>query len=131
MLHGRIHTAHPVYYVQDLVGSLRFYRDRLGLAVDWTMPEQKLAEIRLNGGATIVVCENGTKPAGASAPVLVFNIDDVDAAYARLRAGGVTFESEPSDEFYARAVVLRDADGYRLCLVSPRRRADDPQICNR
>jgi len=55
MLHGKIHTAHPVYYVHDLVGSLSFYRDRLGLEVDWTMPEQKLAEVRLNGRAAIVL----------------------------------------------------------------------------
>lgn len=70
-----------------------------------------------------------TKVAGASAPVFVLNIDDVDAAYARLQARGVAFESQPGDEFYGRAVDLRDPDGYRLCLVSAHRREDNRPCC--
>lgn len=123
MLAGKIHTAHPVCYVRDLSASVSFYRDRLGLPLDWLMEPQKLAAIRINDGAIIVLCENPAKSNGPAAPVLVFNIDDVDAAYARLQAAGVVFDQPPCDEFYGRAVELRDPDGYRLCLVSS---DDDP-----
>lgn len=118
MLRDKVHTAHPVYYVRELAASLAFYGQRLGLEVEWVVEEAKLAGVRVNEGAIIVLSENAAKVAGRAAPVFVMNIDDVDSAYAELRARGVVFEGPPADEFYGRAVDLRDPDGHALCLVS-------------
>ncbi len=118
MLQGKIHTAHPIYYVRNLAASVAFYRDQLGLEMAWEMPEYKVAGVLLNAGALLVLCEKAGQAGGAGAPVFVLNIPDVDAAYNQLLAKGVVFSGPPSDEFYGRAVDVTDPDGYRLCLVS-------------
>jgi methylmalonyl-CoA/ethylmalonyl-CoA epimerase len=41
---------------------------------------------------------------GAQSSILYLSVDDIDAAYATLRARGVTFENEPH-------LVFRDDDG--------------------
>ncbi len=118
MLKGKVRTTHPVYYVRSLAESLRFYHDQLGFAIGFEIEEAKVALIELTAGAALVLGEDAAKVASAGAPVFVLNIDDVDAAYAALGSRGVKFTAPPSDEFYGRAVELRDPDGYRLCLVS-------------
>jgi ubiquinone/menaquinone biosynthesis C-methylase UbiE/catechol 2,3-dioxygenase-like lactoylglutathione lyase family enzyme len=47
-------------------------------------------------------------------------VDDVPAAYARLRAAGVVFEGPPRREPYGRVAVFRDVAGNRWDLVGPR-----------
>lgn len=122
MLKGKIHTAHPVYYVKNLASSLAFYRDKLGLEVAWEVPESKLAALQFNIGALLVLSENPAKSAGPSAPVLMLDIDDVDQAATELKNRGVTLALDPTDVFYGRVVELTDPDGYRLRLASERRK---------
>jgi SAM-dependent methyltransferase/catechol 2,3-dioxygenase-like lactoylglutathione lyase family enzyme len=47
-------------------------------------------------------------------------VDDVPAAYERLRAAGVVFEGPPRREAYGRVAVFRDVAGNRWDLVGPR-----------
>jgi catechol 2,3-dioxygenase-like lactoylglutathione lyase family enzyme len=44
-------------------------------------------------------------------------VDDFDAAYERMTAGGVEFVSEPRTEPYGRVVVFRDIAGNRWDLL--------------
>jgi predicted enzyme related to lactoylglutathione lyase len=122
MLKGKVHTAHPVYYVTDLARSMAFYRDKLGLEVAWEVPESKLAAVQINIGAMLVLAENPSLARGDAAPVFMLDIDDVDSAAAALKKLGVKLEGEPSDVFYGRAVELKDPDGYRLRLASEKRK---------
>jgi catechol 2,3-dioxygenase-like lactoylglutathione lyase family enzyme len=46
-------------------------------------------------------------------------VDDFDAAYERMSAGGVEFVSEPRTEPYGRVVVFRDIAGNRWDLLGP------------
>jgi catechol 2,3-dioxygenase-like lactoylglutathione lyase family enzyme len=46
-------------------------------------------------------------------------VDDFDAAYERMTAGGVEFVSEPRTEPYGRVVVFRDIAGNRWDLLGP------------
>lgn len=121
MLKGKVHTAHPVYYVRDLKTSVAFYRDKLGLEVAWEVPESKIAGIQLNLGALLVLVENPAQ-VNAGTAVFMLDIDDVDAAAADLKARGVPIEGDPSDVFYGRVVELKDPDGYRIRLASERRK---------
>jgi catechol 2,3-dioxygenase-like lactoylglutathione lyase family enzyme len=43
--------------------------------------------------------------------------DNLEEAYDRLRASGVTFDEEPRDETYGRVVVFRDLYGNRWDLI--------------
>lgn len=49
--------------------------------------------------------------------VVYFECDDLDAAYARIVALGVSFETPPTDQPWLwREAYLRDPDGNLLCL---------------
>ena len=46
-------------------------------------------------------------------------VDDFDDSYARMRAAGVEFLTQPRDEEYGRIVVFRDIAGNRWDLLGP------------
>lgn len=46
-------------------------------------------------------------------------VDDFQAAYDRMRAGGVSFSSEPRQESYGRVAVFADIAGNRWDLIGP------------
>lgn len=48
---------------------------------------------------------------------LFLRVEDFDAAYARMRAAGVEFVSEPRDERYGRVAVFRDIEGNKWDLL--------------
>jgi catechol 2,3-dioxygenase-like lactoylglutathione lyase family enzyme len=47
------------------------------------------------------------------------DVDDVDAAYARMTAAGVTFVSPPRQEPYGRVAVFLDIAGNKWDLLGP------------
>ena len=51
---------------------------------------------------------------------LFLRVDDFQAAYERMRAGGVEFVGEPRDEPYGRVAVFLDIAGNRWDLLGPR-----------
>ncbi|WP_084398469.1 VOC family protein [Henriciella aquimarina] len=55
--------------------------------------------------------------AGCDHPAVYFEVDDLDADYARLTEAGVTFLSAPQDQRWAwKEAWLRDPAGNRICL---------------
>jgi uncharacterized glyoxalase superfamily protein PhnB len=46
--------------------------------------------------------------------------DDIDAIAARARAAGATLDTEPAVMWGVRAFRLRDPDGFRWTISSPR-----------
>ncbi|WP_084418019.1 VOC family protein [Henriciella litoralis] len=62
---------------------------------------------------------------GADDPLVYFEVDNLDAEYARLKAAGLDFISAPEDQTWAwREAFLRDPAGNRICLyqAGPNRR---------
>jgi hydroxymethylpyrimidine/phosphomethylpyrimidine kinase len=54
-----------------------------------------------------------------SAPVVYFELDDLDRRVMELQAAGLMFESEPSDQPWLwREAYIRDPAGNLLCLYS-------------
>ena len=103
----------------DLARSLAFYRDTLGLAVQFEM----LGFVFLNaGGVTLSLSTTHKK---LSTPVaggteVVFGVADVTAAHEALRARGVEFLNAPrnvtGDQWAAN---FRDPDGHLLSVFGP------------
>jgi methylmalonyl-CoA/ethylmalonyl-CoA epimerase len=81
----------------DLDRAVSFYQDVLGLTFVAKFDPPGLAFFDL--GNTRLLLEDG-----AQSSILYLSVDDIDAAYATLRARGVTFENEPH-------LVFRDDDG--------------------
>jgi catechol 2,3-dioxygenase-like lactoylglutathione lyase family enzyme len=113
-------VAHIMLGVTDLERSLRFYRDALGLAVQFAFEEFAFLD---GGGVTIVL--RGTPNLGEPGDIMrtevVFAVDDIDAAYRSLEARGVRFRVEPrvvtGDRY---AADFRDPDGHVLSVFGPR-----------
>src|SRR5262245_10604331 len=99
--------------VADWPAAVAWYRDGLGLRVLLRVEADHFA--LLGAGPGRVALKQGTPQPGTVQ--LTFEVDDLDAELARLAARGVRPErpAEKNPEGYRRA-VLRDPDGYRICL---------------
>ena len=105
--------------VRDMKRALAFYRDALGLPVRFAGDEFAF----LDGGGTAIALRQsqslGPPPAEARTEV-VFEVEDIGAAYESLRARGVEFRIAPrlatGDRF---AADFRDPDGNVLSIFGP------------
>ncbi len=108
--------GYTILYVPDMAQAVAFYRDKLGLTPtyesdDWTAFDA--------GGHTLALhaseAQGQTQRAG-----LFFVVDDVDAAYERLKQKGVEFLTEPQDQpFGFRTVECKDPFGNVVELGTP------------
>jgi catechol 2,3-dioxygenase-like lactoylglutathione lyase family enzyme len=107
--------SHLFANVSSLEESRRFYVDRLGLEVLFEEP----GYLRVgNADGWHMGMEEGA--AGDGGIEIVLRVEDVDAAYAALRADGVEFDSAPqSMPWGMRHAWLKDPSGHRLSLYSP------------
>jgi catechol 2,3-dioxygenase-like lactoylglutathione lyase family enzyme len=150
---------HTSFTVSDMERSLAFYRDLLGLRVTADMQPEADYPARVTGypGATfrIVYLRLGDDPhlleliqytTGQGAPLrpatnrpgcahICFLVDDLPAAYERLRAQGVAFVSPPVPITQGVnrggfAVYLRDPDGATIELLQrpPSPEADEADV---
>lgn len=104
------HIALKTRYPEE---SKRFYTEILGFPIVGTLGEGRILFIDI-GGTTIELI--GTtdpapeQPATVGFTHLAFQVDDVDATYAELKAKGVNFHAEPRGEGL-RTAFFRDPDG--------------------
>lgn len=119
----------PLLQVFDMPTSIKFYRDVLGFEVvttstprgehfDWALLRLNGSELMLNTAYEQDERPPAPDPARTAAhedASIYFGCPDVDAAYAHIRARGVSVK-EPKVAFYGmKQLYLRDPDGYTLC----------------
>jgi catechol 2,3-dioxygenase-like lactoylglutathione lyase family enzyme len=99
----------------DLAESVEFYR-RLGLELIVHDPPKYARFVCPDGNATFSL-HLADRADSASAPVVYFELDDLDATVSALVAAGIRFEAGPRDqEWLWREAYLRDPSGNRICL---------------
>ena len=99
----------------DLGASVDFYR-RLGLRLIVHDPP-RYARFECPSGDATFSLHLADGPGTASAPVVYFELDDLDGRVAELEAAGVVFESAPRDKPWLwREAYVRDPAGNLLCL---------------
>jgi catechol 2,3-dioxygenase-like lactoylglutathione lyase family enzyme len=99
----------------DLEKSIGFYR-RLGLRLIVHDPPN-YARFECPSGNSTFSLHLADRVDSASAPVVYFEIEDLDRRVKDLEAAGLVFESEPLDQPWLwREAHLRDPAGNRLCL---------------
>jgi catechol 2,3-dioxygenase-like lactoylglutathione lyase family enzyme len=125
-----IQSTHARLLVSDFRACFLFYRDVLELPVTWGEENGDYASYRV-GETELALFQRqlmadavGTaaKPAQAESQdrvALIFQVDDVDEVYQRLRDKGVVFIDEPMDcpdwgDWGIRAAHFRDPDGNLL-----------------
>ncbi|MET0398880.1 MAG: VOC family protein [Longimicrobiaceae bacterium] len=114
--------------VRDLQASLAWYRDVVGFAVDREYERDgKVLSVALRAGNVRILLnqDDGAKGLdrvkGEGFSMMITTAQDVDAVAARIREHGGTLDSEPADmPWGVRAFRLRDLDGYRFAISSPR-----------
>jgi catechol 2,3-dioxygenase-like lactoylglutathione lyase family enzyme len=116
-------------YTADIEAALGFYRDLLGFAEIFRTPKEGVpthVELTLNGFALGLGTVEAAKRVhgvdatpGASAMAIVVWTGDVEAAFERLRAGGVPVLRPPHDTGNDnRNALLRDPDGNLVEIVA-------------
>lgn len=114
---------HMDYSTHDLEGIRRFYAETLGFTNVLHIPEAGYLSVFVTPTSSLGFMPPATtapeqwQPPGE--PNLYFFVADVDAAYARLAAQGVSFDQAPTDMPWGhRMAVLRDPEGRRVCLAT-------------
>jgi catechol 2,3-dioxygenase-like lactoylglutathione lyase family enzyme len=130
--------THAPMWVTDQDEALAFYTEKLGLEVreDVSLPElggfrwlavgvpgQEDVSITLLAIPGPPVFDEATKAlveevlAKGASPGLLFGTDDVRATYEELRAKGVEFTEEPTEQPYGIDAGLRDPFGNQMRIV--------------
>ncbi len=110
----------------DLGKSVAWYRDVLGFAVDREHERQgRLIAVSLRAGSVrILVTQDdgakGQRVKGEGLSLQFTTPQDIDTLAAAAQAAGASFDTEPTDMGGARVFRLRDPDGFRLVITSPR-----------
>lgn len=96
----------------DYEKSVEFYK-ALGLLQIVDSPP-RYARFETRTGTTFSIHNGEPSESGI---VIYFEAHDVDAEVERLKAGGLVFDSEPTDkEWLWREAYLRDPAGNRICI---------------
>ena len=115
--------------VGDVRRSADWYRDVLGFTIDREFErEGRLLAVSLRAGSVRILVNQddgarGTdRVKGVGFSLQITTPQNVDAIAERARRAGATLDSEPADVWGARGFRLRDPDGFRLTISSPRAR---------
>lgn len=98
--------------VKNLAESIVFYQ-KLGLTLIVDSPDNRYVRFECpDGMTTFSLHEAEDAASGAS---FYFEVDDVDARVSELKAAGIVFETEPTDQRWLwREAWTRDPDGNRI-----------------
>ena len=98
----------------DYAASVEFYR-KLGLAQIVDSPP-RYARFESSAGSTLSIhAADGVAP--IDGVTIYFEVPDVDAAVASIRARGLEFDSEPvNQQWLWREAYLRDPANNRICI---------------
>jgi uncharacterized glyoxalase superfamily protein PhnB len=113
----------------DVVRSRDWYRDVLGFEVDREFRRDgNLFAVSMRAGSIriLVTQDNGAKGAdrvkGEGFSLQITTAQDIDALAAAAKRAGAVLDTEPMDAWGVRVFRLRDPDGFRLVISSPRAR---------
>ena len=109
--------AFACYPVRDIAQARAFYEGVLGLKptkVRDTLDAQWI-EYELGLNTLALSCAPGWKP-GPDGCTVALEVEDFDAAIARLRVHGVKFSVEPFPTPVCRIAMILDPSGNTLCI---------------
>ena len=113
--------------VADARRSANWYRDALGFSLDREFErEGKLRAVSLRAGSARILLsqDDGFKGAdrikGEGFSIQITTSQPIDDIASRAKKAGVVLDTEPTDAFGARVFRLRDPDGFRIVVSSPR-----------
>ena len=119
----------PVLGVSDFSRAQRFYTESLGFTTDWVWQPDDTAPVFAQlsrGGLSLYLSQDPAASSPGASSVYLY-VDDVDVWHADLARRGVALEQAPITRPWGnRELVVRDTDGNRLTLATPRSDAAPP-----
>ncbi|HEY5257618.1 MAG TPA: VOC family protein [Candidatus Baltobacteraceae bacterium] len=112
--------AFTAYPAKDAQALLVFYRDAVGLVVGRAHPDQEHAQfVEFDAGAdhwfSIIPEDFAGRPAGSASGV-VFEVDDIEKAFADVRKHAKSADAEIADHPSCRMVSFEDPEGNKASL---------------
>ncbi len=104
-----------LYAVDDLDAAVAFYRDALGLPLNFQDGTRFAA---MNGGGVVLALVGADEDVTAGAPAASIKVDDLDAAVDRATAAGATLLRAPERGPHELRAVIRDPAGNTVVLYS-------------
>ena len=104
-----------LYFVDDLQRSIAFYRDFLGLGLEFYKEEWKWAELNA-GNVTLTLCGEGKFSERSSGGILALAVDDLSSAREEVKAEGVEIKRELFELSTCWHLEILDPDGYTIIL---------------
>lgn len=103
----------------DVAAAKRFYQDVLGL--DLLMDHGWLATYGSDAKMSVQVSVASEGGSGTPVPDLSIEVDDIEAALARIKAAGISIEYGPADEPWGvRRFYVRDPFGKLINILAHR-----------
>ena len=111
------HLAYTVIYVNDMEKSTVFYRDILGIPIDYAA--EGWTQFKSQGAALVLhpKLEHQNAQADGSAVHVTFRLDDLNAEYERLAGQAVRFLAPPWKTGFGKHATLIDPDGNQIDLI--------------
>ena len=110
----------PIFSVNSLTATQRYYRDKLGFKIDWDYGEPADFGAVSRGGTQLFICQ-GCRASGNGQ--LWVSTKDVDVLYKELVKRGAIINEGPTDKPWgAREICVGDPDGNMLRIASPLRK---------
>ncbi len=106
--------AFTAYRVTDMAAARKFYEEQLGLTLALNH-QDRWVEYGI-GGATFAVQTMTPEPPNGNRGTVAFEVDDLDAMVAGLKARGVPMVSENIESPVCRMAVVHDPDGNPVVL---------------
>jgi len=117
----------------DYAAVFRFYRDVIGLQPTWGDETSGYADFNVGEGVGLALFDRremisaigaeavASEGSGTDRVALVFGVDDLEAAAARLREHGISLVSEPAQrpDWGIKTLHLRDPEGNLVEVFTP------------
>ncbi len=107
--------AYTIVYVDDVERSTAFYRDVLGITVDYAV--NGWTPFKSNGASLVLHPKTGDSAVGNGRVRVSFRVDDIEHTYRDLSARGVTFVAPPAAGSFGKHATLLDPDGNAIDLI--------------
>jgi predicted enzyme related to lactoylglutathione lyase len=110
-------VAFTMYPVKDMQRARAFYEDTLALGPGSGGPSSPWVEFDLPGGGCLAITTvSKSQPSSAAGGTIAFEVDDLPATIADLKAKGVNFAADDIDSPVCRMAIVNDPDGNAIIL---------------
>jgi catechol 2,3-dioxygenase-like lactoylglutathione lyase family enzyme len=114
-------VAFTMYPVTDVARARDFYESKLGLTIgsNGNRGDRWWIEYDLPGSGCLAITNfTGEQPSAAAGGTIAFEVEDLDALIADLKAKDVTFKSSIIESPVCRMSVCVDSEATRSCCIS-------------